>query len=57
MFVEFPKSLYLNGNREGDHAIVHGVEEEAGKRAEGYRMLGEPQKENEPQKRTRKAKQ
>lgn len=57
MFQEYPKSLHMNGEWEGDHVIVRNAEEEAEKRAKGYRMLGEPQKENKAPKRTRKAKE
>ena len=57
MFKEYPKSLHLDGDWNAKHVVVHNAEEEAAKRAKGFRMLNEPQKENELQKRTRKAKQ
>lgn len=57
MFAEYPKSLYMSGDLDGEHVIVLNAEEEAEKRTVGFQVLGEPQKENEPQKRTRKAKQ
>lgn len=58
MFHEYPKSLYLSGNQESEHVIVCDAEQEAEQRSKGFRMIGEPQKENaEPKKRTRKAAQ
>jgi hypothetical protein len=43
MFLEYPKSLYMNGNAEGDHVIVQDAGEESAKRAEGYRGAWEPE--------------
>jgi hypothetical protein len=40
-FQEFPKSLYMNGEWEGHHVIVHDKDEEDAKREEGYKMLVE----------------
>lgn len=57
MFHEYPKALYLAGSVEGECVIAHCAEDEASQREKGYRMLNEPQQENEPQKRTRKAKE
>lgn len=57
MFNEYPKALYLAGSVDGECVIAYCAEDEAGHRDKGYRMLNEPQQENEPQKRTRKAKQ
>lgn len=56
MFQEYPKALYLAGSVEGECVIAHCAEDEAGHRGNGFRMLNEPQQENEPVKRTRKAK-
>lgn len=56
MFVEYPKSLYLNGEQESAHVIVADADEESAERANGFRMIGEPQKENDAPKRTRRAK-
>lgn len=56
MFNEYPKALYKDGNAEGDYVITHTADGEAEQRGKGFRMLNEPQKENEPQKRTRKTK-
>lgn len=57
MLKEYPKFLTMRGEWEGESVTVQSAEEEAGKRAEGFRMIGEPQKENESVKRTRKAKE
>lgn len=61
MHQEYPKSLSMRGEWEGEAIIVLNAEEEAAKRAEGFRMIGEPLQENEAPidapKRTRKAKQ
>lgn len=57
MFLEYPKSLYLHGNQEAEHVIVADAAQEAEVRKSGFRMIGEPQKENIAPKRTRKAKE
>lgn len=57
-FLKFPLTLFMHGWDDLDaHVVVHSDEEEAEARAKGYRMLSDPVPENEPQKRTRKAKQ
>lgn len=56
MFHEYPKSLYLNADQESEHVIVQDAEQEAEQRSKGFRMIGEPQKENTAPKRTRKQK-
>lgn len=40
---EFPKHLYLNGDRNAADKIVKDVAEEEAGRAEGYRMIGDPE--------------
>lgn len=57
MFHEYPKSLYLNGDAEAAHAIAADAEQEAEIRKQGFRMIGEHQKEKEVPKRTRKPKE
>lgn len=47
MFVEHPKSLYLNGDVNSDHVIVKNAEEEAQMREKGYRVHGEPEEKQE----------
>ena len=50
MFVEYPKSLYFNGDVEQEHVIVRSADEEAAKRAEGFRVAWEPEaKAQEPE--------
>jgi hypothetical protein len=51
MFQEFPKSLYMGGNPEAEHVIVHNADEEAEQRERGFRMASEPV-ESEPVKRS-----
>jgi len=46
MFQEYPKSLYMNGEWEGEHVIVHDAEQEAEMRKQGYKMLSEPQEKS-----------
>lgn len=52
--MEYPKHLYMNADPEAADAIVRDAEEEAAKRAEGYRMAYEPQQESVTKKRGRK---
>ena len=47
MFQKYPMSLYLRGDALADHVIVTSEEEEAAKRAEGFKGAWEPQ-EKEP---------
>lgn len=47
VFQEYPKSLHMNGDWNGDHVIVRDADEEGAKRSEGYRMLSEPKEEAE----------
>lgn len=53
-FKEYPKSLYINGTWEsveaGLEAIVKDSDEEAEKRAEGYKALNDPAEEPNPEK-------
>lgn len=56
MFQEFPKSLHMKGEWDGESVIVANAEEESAMRAKGFRMLTEPQKESEV-KPTRKRKE
>jgi hypothetical protein len=49
-FQEYPKSLHKDGDWDGDHVIVKDADEEAAKRAEGYRMLSEPKIEQKKRK-------
>lgn len=40
-FQEYPKSLYMKGDRKAEHVIVGNKEEEEARRAEGYKMISE----------------
>lgn len=42
-YQEFPKHLYLNGDRTGTDKVVASLEEETAARAAGFRMIGEPE--------------
>jgi hypothetical protein len=48
VFQPFPLSLYLRGDVSADHVIVKSEDEEAAKRAEGFRGAWEPQEKAEP---------
>lgn len=49
MFHEYPKSLYLRGWADLDaHVVVSDAAEEADARAQGYRMLSEPEEPEAP---------
>lgn len=41
-FQEYPKHLYLNGDRTAADKIVADAAEEKAARAEGFRMIGDP---------------
>lgn len=43
VYQKFPLSLYLRGDVSADHVIVTSEDEEAAKRAEGFRGAWEPQ--------------
>ena len=45
MFIEYPKALYLNGDSQAEEVLVKDAEEEAAKRAEGFRVYGEVQEQ------------
>lgn len=47
MFAEYPKSLYLDGDIEREHVIVHSADDEQAKRAEGFRVAWEPEEKGE----------
>jgi hypothetical protein len=46
MFNEYPKSLYKNGDSEGDNVIAFDAEQEAEYRKQGFKMLNEPQEKS-----------
>lgn len=48
VYQKFPLSLYLRGDASSDHVIVTSEDEEAAKRAEGFRGAWEPQEKAEP---------
>ena len=48
MFQRYPMSLYARGDVSADHVIVRDEDEEAAKRAEGFRGAWEPQEKAEP---------
>lgn len=45
MFNEYPKALHPEGDPEREVCIVFDAEQEAEKRKQGLRMVGEPQAE------------
>ncbi len=53
MIIEYPKSLYMNGDQEAEHIIVHDEKTEKSVRELGFCMMGESP---EKAKRTRKVK-
>lgn len=48
MFQKYPMCLFERGDAQAGHVIVHGEDEEAAKRAEGFRGAWEPQEKAEP---------
>lgn len=40
---EYPKALYKGGDQAAEHVIVNDGKEEAAKRKDGFKMLGEPE--------------
>lgn len=49
MFQPYPRMLYRGGDVSADHVIVKSEDEEAAKRAEGFRGAWEPQEKAEPE--------
>lgn len=39
VFQEYPKSLYLGGERTADHRVANNVDEERAARADGFKMI------------------
>ena len=48
MFQEYPKALYKGGDPAAEHIIVQDVDEEADKRDDGFKMLGEDAADDKP---------
>lgn len=51
MFIEYPKALYMNGDAEAEMVLAADADDEAAKRADGFRVYGEEVKAEEPAKR------
>lgn len=57
MFIEYPKMLCLDGDPDKKWLLAYTAEQEETIRADGYRVVGEPDRKDAPRRRGRPRKE